>query len=55
MNWNWVFREKNAAGVPVGDYSYRCYVLVGTLKDVTNTMTALYQRVVRENEDKNCN
>jgi len=50
VKWNCVFREKNAAGVPVGDYSYRCYVLVGTLKDVTSTMITL-----RRSQDKNCN
>ena len=44
VKWNCVFREKNAAGVPVGDYSYRCYVLVGTLKDVTSTLTRLKRR-----------
>ena len=41
VKWNCVFREKHAAWVPFGDYSYRCYVLVGSLKDVTDTMTSL--------------
>ena len=55
VKWNCVFRENHAKHLSAGDYSYRCYVLIGSLKNVTNTMTALYQRVVREDEDKNCN
>ena len=55
VKWNCVFREKHATRVPVGDYSYLCYVLVGSLKDVTDTMTALSQRFARAGEDKNCN
>ncbi len=54
VKWNCVFREKHHAHVPVGDYSYRCYVLVGSLKDATDTMTALHRRLKRTGQDKNC-
>lgn len=29
---------------PAGDYSYRCYVLVGSMKNVTDTMSELHRR-----------
>jgi len=47
VKWNCVFREKHAARIPAGDYSYRCYVLIGSLKDVTDTMITLSQRLAR--------
>ena len=54
VKWNCVFRKKHPAHVPAGDYSYRCYVLVGSLKDATDTMTALHRRLKRTGQDKNC-
>ncbi|SVE00461.1 uncharacterized protein METZ01_LOCUS453315, partial [marine metagenome] len=54
VKWNCVFREKHAVNVPPGDYSYRCYVLVGSMKDVTNTMIALRQRHIHGTRVKNC-
>lgn len=38
MKWNCVFRERN---IPPGAHTYTCYVLVGTLEDVTQGITAL--------------
>ena len=52
VKWNCVFREQHAKRVPAGDYSYRCYVLVGSLKNVTETMTALHQRDHASRQDK---
>ena len=40
VKWNCVFREIN--GVPPGQYIYRCYVVVGTLDDVRDSMDQLY-------------
>ena len=54
VKWNCVFREKHAVNVPPGDYSYRCYVLVGSMKDVTNTMITLHQRHIHGTRVKNC-
>jgi hypothetical protein len=39
VKWNAVYRE---APVPKGKYRYRCYVAVGTLKDVRKTMERLH-------------
>ena len=44
VKWNCVFREKHEKRLPAGDYSYRCYVLVGSLENVKETMTSLYLR-----------
>ena len=38
-----MFRENHPKQLPAGDYFYRCYVLVGTLKNVTDTITALHR------------
>ena len=43
VKWNCVFRENHPKQLPTGDYFYRCYVLVGTLKNVTDTITALHR------------
>jgi len=48
VKWNCVFRVTHPRELPTGDYSYLCYVLVGSLKDVTGTMIALRRR-----QDKN--
>ena len=53
VKWNCVFREAYPTGVPARDYSYRCYVLVGSLKNVTDTINALHQRSPPIDKDKN--
>ena len=53
VKWNCVFRETHPTGVPARDYSYRCYVLVGSLKNVTDTINALHQRSPPIDKDKN--
>jgi hypothetical protein len=45
VKWNCVFRVRDKAGVPAGDYSYRHYVIVGTLADVEATMTSLRSEI----------
>ncbi|HBX50877.1 MAG TPA: hypothetical protein DEH02_07400 [Bacteroidales bacterium] len=37
--WNCVFRENST---PAGTYNYQCYVIVGSLANVTTSMTQLY-------------
>lgn len=44
VKWNCVFRETNPNRLSAGNYSYRSYVLVGSLKNVTETMNALHRR-----------
>ena len=39
MKWNAVYRKSS---VPAGDYSFRQYVIVGTLADVQNSMKQLH-------------
>jgi hypothetical protein len=39
--WNCVFRVRDPEGIPAGDYSYRMFVIVGTLDDVRDTMSGL--------------
>ncbi len=39
VKWNCVFREKPA---PAGQYSYKCYSIIGTLADVTSSMNKLH-------------
>lgn len=39
--WNCVFRLRAPRGVPGGDYSFRCFVVVGTLGDCGATIAAL--------------
>ena len=41
MKWNAVFRRYDT---PAGDYSFRLYVLVGSLSDVTVGMTSVYHK-----------
>ena len=41
VKWNCVFRTKEAAGVPGGPYQFRCFLVVGTLKDCETTLAAL--------------
>ena len=44
VKWNCVFRETNPNRLSAGNYSYRSYVLVGSLKNVSETMNALHRR-----------
>ena len=48
VKWNAVFRVRDEAGVRPGDYSYRCYVPVGTLDDVMRSLKEVYDRFERE-------
>jgi hypothetical protein len=41
MKWNAVFRKYDT---PAGDYSFRLYVVVGSLTDVTRGMTSVYHK-----------
>lgn len=44
VKWNSVFRVRNEKGLPAGEYTYRNFVIVGTLDDVQKTMTALMKK-----------
>ena len=41
VKWNCVFRVTQPRGLPTGEYSCLCYVLVGSLEDVTDTISRL--------------
>jgi hypothetical protein len=41
VKWNVVYRKRNPAGVPPGDYSYRVYVAVGSVANVQQTLFGL--------------
>lgn len=41
VKWNCVFRVRDAEGINPGDYSYRIFIAVGTLADVTRSLGAL--------------
>lgn len=41
VKWNCVFRVVNARGMPGGDYRFRCFVIVGALEDVRQTLGGL--------------
>lgn len=43
VKWNCVFRVQNPGGVSAGHYSYQMFVVVGSLKNVTDTLTGLVQ------------
>ena len=49
VKWNCVFRETHPTRLSAGNYSYRSYVLVGSLKNVTETMNALHRRYSTDN------
>jgi hypothetical protein len=49
VKWNCVFRISHPRALRPGDYSFKCYVLVGSLKNVTATMTELHRRFSRKN------
>lgn len=41
VKWNCVFRLNEPAGIAAGDYLYHMFVVVGTLDDVKNSLSAL--------------
>ena len=47
VKWNCVFRERNAKGIPAGDYRYQSFVAVGTLADVKSTLRKLHQQFLK--------
>jgi len=44
VKWNCVYRYRSDAGVEPGDYSFRCFVLVGDLEHVTQGLKQLKGR-----------
>ena len=42
VKWNCVFRIREARGIAASDYSFRTFVIVGTLDDVRHAMMQLY-------------
>lgn len=47
VKWNCVFRVNHPKALPSGEYPYQCYVLVGSLQNVTDTMTRLHRHYLR--------
>ena len=43
VKWNCVFRLRSTAGIKPGDYSFQCYVVIGTREDCRRTLAALTQ------------
>jgi hypothetical protein len=43
VKWNCVFRKRDPNGVPAGEHAYRCFVVVGSLKNCEDTLTALHR------------
>lgn len=41
VKWNAVFRLQDPRGIPAADYTFRNYIVVGTLEDVTATLRRL--------------
>lgn len=41
VKWNCVFRLRDANGIAGGDYSYRCFLMVGSREDCQSTLAAL--------------
>jgi hypothetical protein len=44
VKWNCVFRVSHPRAVPPGEHPFQCYVVVGSLKNVTDTMSELHRR-----------
>ena len=42
VKWNCVFRIRDPKGVAGGEYKYRCFVIVGSLDDVKETLAGLH-------------
>jgi len=49
VKWNCVFRISHPKALRPGDYSFQCYVMVGSLKNVIGTMIELHRRFSRKN------
>ena len=49
VKWNCVFRISHPKALRPGDYSFQCYVMVGSLKNVIGTMIELQRRFSRKN------
>ncbi len=47
VKWNCVFRTKHATGVPGGEYQFRCFLVVGTVKDCTSALVALHKEFAK--------
>ena len=43
VKWNCVFRLRQAEPIKPGDYSFQCYVVIGTREDCRRTLAALTQ------------
>jgi hypothetical protein len=43
VKWNCVFRLRKPTGISPGDYSFRCFVLVGDVATVTNSLRTLHE------------
>ncbi len=50
VKWNCVFRIRDPNGVQPGDYSFRTFVMVGSLEIVTNALRALSQEFKKQND-----
>jgi hypothetical protein len=47
VKWNCVFRVRAPKGLAAGEYSFRCFVLVGSLADVEATLKELHREFRR--------
>ena len=47
VKWNCVFRIRQLKPIRTGDHVFKCYVIVGSLKNVTSTMDQLRRRFGR--------
>ena len=44
VKWNCVFRRENANGIPAGNYTFQCYIGVGTLQNVRDALMQVSQK-----------
>jgi hypothetical protein len=47
VKWNCVFRIRQLKPIRTGDHVFKCYVIVGSLKNVTSTVDQLQRRFGR--------
>lgn len=47
VKWNCVFRLRDSQGVRAGDHGFRCFVVVGDLDSVADSLRKLHQRFPR--------
>lgn len=47
VKWNCVFRYRDSAGIPAGDYTFRVYVAVGDLSMVRDALAKLHEKPTR--------